>query len=196
MDRLLSPSAPGTAVDGPTKRMAAAILEGDRTAFNRFYDLYVDRLYRYLLVIAPRDEPLIREALQETMLRVLRHMKPFEREAVLWGWLTRVAKSVLFDLLRRQKRRLARETFFSDEPAATQPFSEETAEDRLMDALRNVLTRLSESERAIVESHYFQGLPQAALADEMGLSRKAVEGRIARVRRKMKTMILEVLGHE
>lgn len=176
--------------------MAEGILKGDENAFNRFYDFYVDRLYRYLIVVAPREEPLVREALQETMLRVLRHIKPFEEEAVLWGWLTRVAKSVLFDLLRKKKRTVLRERPLSREGHAKDRDRADDGEESILSALRVVLKRLPDEERALVDAYYVQGVGQAELASELGRSRKAVEGRLARLRKKMKTMILEVLGRE
>lgn len=95
----------GQPLDVPalTRRMA----EGDETAFRIFYGAYFDRLWRYLLVLAAGDEEASREALQATMLRVVRYIKVFPSEPVFWGWLTVLARSALADQRRKNRRYLA-----------------------------------------------------------------------------------------
>jgi RNA polymerase sigma-70 factor (ECF subfamily) len=176
--------------------MVEGIQQGNEEAFNRFYNLYADRLYRYLIVIAPRDENLVREALQETMFRVIRSIKPFPHESVLWGWLTRVARSKLFDQLRRRKKASKLDgTHLKDQVIPLYP-NDDSSEDRLIVALRNVLSTLPEEERAIIEAYYFQGIQQSAVAKQVGTTAKAIESRMARLRRKLKSLILEALSNE
>ena len=80
------------------RELTEGIRSGNEAAFNEFYDRYADRLYRYLRALEPADESLIREAMQDTMIRVLRYVKPIEEEEILWGWLTRVARTARIDL--------------------------------------------------------------------------------------------------
>lgn len=178
------------------RELTEGIRRGDEHAFDSFYDLYVDRLYRYLLVVAPWDEDLVREALQDTMFRVIRYIKPFESERVLWGWLTRVARSSLFDLLRRRKSaaRLEKD-LFSERIIPLHP-RESDADELLLAALRRVLSELPEEERELLDAHYLQGIRQSALAKRQGKTRKAIESRLARLRRKVRAMILEALDDE
>ncbi len=176
--------------------MTEGIRDGNEQAFNRFYDLYADRLFRYLLVIAPRDEGQIREALQETMLRVLRYIKPFQQERVFWGWLTRVARTALFDLLRRRKRIRGAESVTWEEEIIELCPDETEAEQSLVRALQTAMAELPRDERELLERHYADGKPQYALAEERGTTPKAIESRLARVRKKMRARILDLLNHE
>src|SRR5712671_2079636 len=70
-----------------TRRLA----RGDEEAFRKFHDAYFDRLLRYLFVITKGDQEAAREALQETMTRVVRYARPFDSEEVFWSWLTVLA---------------------------------------------------------------------------------------------------------
>ena len=65
---------------------------GDQNAYRRFYELYFDRLLRYMLVVTG-NEQAAREALHSTMLRVARHARRFDSEAVFWRWLTVLGRS-------------------------------------------------------------------------------------------------------
>ena len=51
-------------------------------AYRAFYNAYFDRLSRYLLVVAAGNEDAMREALQGTLMRVVRHIKVFQSEEI------------------------------------------------------------------------------------------------------------------
>ena len=72
-----------------------------------FHELYFQRLLRYLLVVTGGREEAAREALQIALLRVVRHIRRFDREAVFWSWLTVLARSAVVDEERKRHRYLA-----------------------------------------------------------------------------------------
>ncbi|MEO7299756.1 MAG: sigma factor [Verrucomicrobiota bacterium] len=80
--------------------LTAQMAKGDEAAYREFYELYFNRLLRYLLVLTGNEETA-REALQLTLLRVARHAKKFESEAALWSWLTVLARSSVIDESRK-----------------------------------------------------------------------------------------------
>ena len=63
--------------------LTAGIRAGDEESFREFHQLYFDRLYQFLLVIARGNEDEARDALQETLLRVVRYARKFERRRFL-----------------------------------------------------------------------------------------------------------------
>ncbi len=181
-------------VSALTHRMA----RGDEGAYRQFYDAYFDRLSRYLIVVAAGDEEAAREALQSALVRVVRHIKAFPSDAVFWGWLTVLARSAFGDQNRKRRRYLAfldRFTWHTraqEEAAADDP----AADARLAGLLESSLGELPFDERQLVEAKYFERRPVRDLAEEFNLSEKAVESRLVRIRRKLKTTILEGLKRE
>lgn len=173
--------------------MTLGIRSGDESAFNLFYDAYVDRLYRHLLVLMPYDEETVREALQETMLRVLRYVKPVRDERILWSWLRRVARSALVDVARRTARRRRREEPLPFEPEQPEDAAEPDADAVLIAALRRAVGRLSADEQELLDAYYTQGRSQDDIARTRSTTRKAVESRLARLRARLKPMIREEL---
>jgi RNA polymerase sigma-70 factor, ECF subfamily len=168
--------------------------QGDETAYRTFYDAYFDRLFRYLLVVTAGDEDAAREALQSALVRVVRHIKVFPNDDVFWSWLTVLARSTLSDQTRKRRRYLAfldRFTWQTQAPR-TVPIDPEV-ESRLDILLTESLEVLPSDERRLVEAKYFAGCSVRDLAGEFGLSEKAVESRLVRIRHKLRTAILEGL---
>ena len=97
------PDGERTDIAALTGRMTA----GDEDAYRMFHELYFQRLLRYLLIVTGGREEAAREALQLALLRVVRHIRRFDAEAVFWSWLTVLARSALVDEERKRHRYLA-----------------------------------------------------------------------------------------
>lgn len=182
-----------SAIAALTARMAAC----DEDAFRQFHTQYFDRLLRYHLMLARGDEHAAQEALQETLLRVVRHARGFESEEVFWSWLTVLARSAATDGGRKRKRywRLlagyARALIHRNElPRASDD------DEPLQELLSQSLGKLDPEARALVEGKYLRRATVRELALESGLTEKAVESRLLRARRELRGMILKNLHHE
>ena len=144
--------------------------------------------------MANGNEELAREALQLTFLRVARHVRRFDSETAFWGWLTVLARSSITDEQRklgRYQALLAR--FFQRQPP--EPESQPT-EAHFLTLVREELDGLPADERELIERKYFNGEPVRGLAEGCQLTEKAMESRLLRIRRKLKTAVLDRLGHE
>jgi RNA polymerase sigma factor (sigma-70 family) len=64
----------------------------------------------------------------------------------------------------------------------------------LNDALNEALSELPAEECELVERFYLGDESQAALAEDIHSTRKAVESRLARIRRKLRSAILKKLS--
>lgn len=176
-----------------TRKLAA----GDELAYRTFFDAYFDRLSRYLLVVTSGNEDAMREALQETFRRVVRHIRVFNDENVFWSWLTVLARSARADESRKRRRYLAfldRFTLHSLIDSAA-PRRDHRAED-LEAALVRSLSRLPAEDRALLELKYFEHHSVHEIAAKFQTTEKAVESRLVRVRRKLKDLLLADLDNE
>jgi RNA polymerase sigma factor (sigma-70 family) len=171
--------------------VTSAIAKGDERAFDRFYAAFFDRLHRYLLLRSGGREEAVRDALQEAMLRVIRYMKPFPDNGALWNWLRRIAASALIDQVRKEQK-LPRALTRTPDALEAKP-GDEDPDAVLERILSDCLAALSTEERGLVEGKYFEGRSHDAMAIEAGVSPKAVESRLSRIRKKLRSMILERL---
>jgi RNA polymerase sigma-70 factor (ECF subfamily) len=197
------PSIHGSAADSSARQapdvpaLTRAMAKGDEMAYRDFYHAYFDRLLRYLLVVARGHEESAREALQLTLLRVVRHVRAFPDEAAFWSWLTVVARSALTDETRKRSRYFAfldRFTFHSAAGQSSGPAGE--ADDQLQALLESRLRSLPCEEQDLVRQKYFEGQSVREIAGRLLTTEKAVESRLSRIRRKLKEAVLAALKDE
>ena len=177
----------------PVGQLSARMAKGDEAAWAEFHERYFSRLLSYLLVLHRGDEALARESLQQTYLRVVRHVRRFDVEAVFWSWLTKLARCVVIDDSRKSKRYsgLMEKVARAVELEPVQP-----AEPGMMAVvLEDCLACWRADDRQILEKKYFEQWTYSDLAEEFSITPKAVESRLARLRSRLRDCILERLRH-
>jgi DNA-directed RNA polymerase specialized sigma24 family protein len=100
------------------------------------------------------------------------------------------------DELRRRNRRqhlLAR--FFQQRPAGAD-LDTNKADETFLKFLEKGMVTLPEEERRLLERKYFANETARGLAEEFQVTEKAMESRLLRIRRKLKTVILDRLKNE
>jgi RNA polymerase sigma-70 factor (ECF subfamily) len=188
---VVEPSASKAVTDIAT--LTAGIRAGNEEAFRQFHALYFDRLYQFLLVVARGNEDEARDALQETLLRVVRYARRFENEEVFWSWLKAIARTAARDGGRKQNRYLRLLRNFASHWQHSADSSPAQADPQLTEFLEEALEELNPDERSIIEGKYLQGFTVKELASDTGLTEKAVESRLLRLRRQIREAILKKL---
>ena len=177
--------------------LTCAMAGGDEAAFRIFYDAYFDRLLRYLLVVTGGNEEAAREALQLALVRVVKHVKPFESEEKFWSWLTVLARSALADESRKRRRYFSfLERFTRQQETGPAAMDNGEADEQLHALLQRKMTALPADERQLVEQKYLLHQSVREIADGQQTTEKAVESRLSRVRRKLKNAVLAELKNE
>ncbi len=173
-------------------KLTRALAAGDEEAFARFHELYFDRLYRFLLSVAQGDEPEAREAMQETLLRVVRHARQFDSEEVFWCWLKNLARSAARDGGRKRRRYLSLLRDFA--AGRREPASDDSVEEERLGALlEESLGELDPEDRRMIEDKYIEGMTIRELSGRAGLTERAVESRLLRLRRGLRERMLKKL---
>jgi RNA polymerase sigma-70 factor (ECF subfamily) len=180
--------------DWTIPQLTAGVCRGDEAAVRALHAHYCERLTRYVLVVTGGHEATASEIVQTAFLRALRHLRPLPDEPALWAWLARAARTAAADAHRRSRRysallgRVA--TLFS---RADHSAPEDT-ESIWLRALEKALAELSDDARALIEARYFERRPLAQVAAEQSSTDRAIEGRLARVRDKLRRSILQQLS--
>jgi RNA polymerase sigma factor (sigma-70 family) len=175
--------------DALVRRMSREMCSGSDDAFRLVYETYFDRLYRHLLVRTHGDETLARELVQQVLLKVVRHKRQFESEALLWAWLKQVGHSCHVDWMRRNHKF---QSALEINGEIVSDFKSEPDDDLHL-ALEDGLGTLDGSERELVEWSYFESLSHRSIARRLSTTEKAVESKLARVRQKLRKGILNAL---
>lgn len=183
-----------------TPALTAALRAGDESAFRWLHEHWHARLMRYSFALARGDTALAGEIAQATYLRVVRHIRVLPDDDALWSWLACAARSAATDFSRTGGRYRGALVRFSDwlrgQPEAFADNSAE-AEAQLLTALDAALAQLTAEERELVADRYFHRVPLEQTAARMNTTARAVEGRLARTRQRLRDLIAtELRRHE
>lgn len=171
--------------------------KGDEEAFRAFHAAYGRRLSRYLLVIAHGNEDRAGEALQATLVRVARYVKPLPNEQVFWSWLTVLARTSLFDAGRAKRRYLSfLDRFLLHDRLVRDAGREIGEERRLAFLLQEQLDMLPAEERRLIERKYYEQYSVREIAAAANKSEKAIDSLLVRIRAKLRRTVLEALQNE
>ena len=168
--------------------LTTSIMEGSELSFNTFYDMYYDRLYRYIFVMTDYNEEQTRGVIQDVMMRVVKYIKPIDTEEQLWYWLIRISRTAFIDDCRKKKKTVVETEF---DPALHSQVEEKCSE--LGSAVNEAMEKLDTKEYSMIQNFYFENGSYKSLALELDSTPKAIESKLARIRNKLKQIVMEIV---
>jgi RNA polymerase sigma factor (sigma-70 family) len=179
---------------GSLRELTELMARGDDEAWRRFHRDFGPRIFQQLLGATKGDHALASEALQQTYLRIARHVKPCELEPMFQSWLRTVAQSALHDCWRRRSgfwRMLRRRRdLVVDETSSVE------MEERVLAQLDRALASLDPTSRKLLEEKYYAGRDVRDLANSRAISPKALESRLTRARTQLRHAFQKILVDE
>lgn len=176
---------------GDVPRLTAALKRGDESAFAWLHGEWNRRINRWCFALAAGDAAFAGEISQAAWLRLMRHVRVLPDEAALWNWIACAARHAAVDLRRKGGRYLRALRRFAE--WWQRPAEEAGADGGLLAALEAALGKLAAEERALIEGRYFSGESLEMIGARLSLSARAVEGRLARLRVKLRGLIADEL---
>jgi RNA polymerase sigma factor (sigma-70 family) len=140
------------------------------------YGFFLLRRCRMIL----RDTSLADDAMQEAFVKVMRSGAAVRNADEPLRWLYRVVDRVCFDVLRKQKRTRHSVDVSTDEEWGASAHPSIAIEVR--DAVLKLLHTLDDKEMRIALLLFVDGLTQAEIADEVGVSRVTVNKKVQTLR--------------
>ena len=162
------------------RRLATGLVKGKVRAWERFYDLYAEALYRFALARLDGDGEGAGEAVQSVMVAAVELIRRFDaKKGSLWSWLCGVALNKI-----REGRRDAARAAKLQERMRDSAGGEGNGESEVGNALdvKLALSVLSPGHQEVLIRKYVDGESIKGMAKAMGISEKAVESRLTRGR--------------
>jgi len=180
---------------------------GDERAFDRFFSIYLPRLYRFVLPRVRRSEQVAEDVCQAVLSRAVQRIDHYRGEASLFTWLCQMARNEIADLWRKDKRRGRVEVLAEDDPhvAATleslegDPAWRPDVQQSRRDASRLVqvaLDNLPPAYSSALEWKYIDGFSVAEIAGKLGQNLIATQSMLARARHAFREAFEAVAGPE
>jgi RNA polymerase sigma factor (sigma-70 family) len=147
-------------------RLARRAVEGDQQAFAAIFRRYHQSLYRFCLALVGNPEDA-QDALQNTMVKVLRALPGEERKIELKPWLYRIAHNESIDLLRRRRETRSLDP---EQPAPGRGLAEDAATRERLRRLIADMEELPERQRGVLVMRELAGLDFEQIASALGTS--------------------------
>lgn len=149
--------------------------QNDRTAVGELYDAYSGALFGVVLRIVQSRE-LAEQVLQDTFVKAWRNGTSYDAsKGRLFTWLVNIARNTAIDATRTAHFQHYRKTE-SLENLVHRPGGESLNPDHL--GVREVVDRLEEKYRTLIELIYFQGYTQEEAAEATGIPIGTIKTRL------------------
>jgi len=165
----------------------------DESTLLKTYNDAVRPLYEYVSRRCGSDRGLAEDVTQETWLRAVVAWKKSGLPDKPVAWLKTVARNLLLNYYRKAPH-ISLEALPAD---WEQRLLGDGADGRSPDEAAAVawgLARLKPAQSKLIEAYHLEGMKVGEIAAELGLSERAVEGRLRRARLKLRKIMKPLVG--
>ncbi|QCX38436.1 sigma-70 family RNA polymerase sigma factor [Aureibaculum algae] len=152
--------------------------------FTGIYNSYASKVHRLCLGYASGNNELAKEWLQETFIKVWKHSNSFKGKSSIDTWIYRIAVNVCLGDLRKSKKNVT-----INEDVLTTSSADDT-DDATVETEKNIkkmyqcIDQLNEQNRALILLE-LENIPQATIADTVGLAHGTLRTRLSRIRKSL-----------
>ncbi len=165
-------------------RWIRQIATGDRRAFERLYEVYGPRIFRFAVRMV-KDESRAEEVVDDVMFEVWKSASRYEARSKPSTWILGIARFRALNAIRGRKletEELDEERGLSD-PA---PEAGEQLDRRVqMERVKQALDALSPEHREVVELTFFQGCSYKEIAEIAGCPEGTVKTRMFHAKKRL-----------
>lgn len=153
------------------------MIKRDTAALDYLYDHYSSALYSIVLRIV-RKEDMAEEVLQDVFLKIWDKMASYDSsKGRLFTWMLNIARNQAIDKTRSKEMSQGRKTDDIDNLVNKVDRQESTALQIETIGLKEILTKLPEEQRFVIDHLYLKGYTQSELAEEFGIPLGTVKTR-------------------
>lgn len=171
------------------ERIISLIRERDERGAEELLRCY-GPLMRYVIAPILPGEHDREECLSEAALRVWERIGQYDSARGSWtAWLTAIARNAARNRLRGNQHVSEMDEIPSDHPAPGRTPEEEMLQRERQEELKRALWRLRAGERILFYRKYYYMQSTEQIAAELGLTPRAVEGRLYHIRGKLRRFL-------
>lgn len=160
------------------RALARGLKAGNRRAWSQFYDRYAAPLFRFVLGRVDGQADVAADVAHDVIVVAMERIATYDpRRGSLWAWICGIAVNKSRESLRTRTRDHKLQERIQSHPTLgpSQPGPEDA------DALV-VLAPLNPRHQEVLSLKYVDGYGVREIAQQLGLSEKAVESRLTRAR--------------
>jgi len=163
----------------------------DHEAYGQFYDLYIDKIYRFIFFKVNSAEDA-KDLTSEVFLRTWQYIKEDKKIKNLNAFVYMVARNCVIDFYRSRSRKEENEEFVSESHfniADKQLIAEQLGEDLEISEVLKALNELKDEYREVIILHYLNELSAKEIAQILEKTPGAVRVLVFRALKALKEAI-------
>ncbi|NRB82588.1 MAG: RNA polymerase sigma factor [Winogradskyella sp.] len=149
--------------------------------FTNIYNLYASKVHRLCLGYASGNNDLSNEWLQETFIKVWKHRNSFKGKSSIDTWIYRIAVNVCLGDLRKSSKSIA---ITEDLLSNSSNDDKKDDDEKNIQKMYHCIDQLNEQNRALILLE-LENIPQATIADTVGLAHGTLRTRLSRIRKSL-----------
>jgi RNA polymerase sigma-70 factor, ECF subfamily len=144
------------------------IKQGDATAFEKVYDTYSSALFGVCLKIV-NDQELAEDILQEAFVKIWKNIHFYEpSKGTFFTWMLNITRNTAIDKYRQAKK-VSFSSIQNDGRNVSYFKENNTSINTNHIGVQELLNKLPEDQREIIDYLYYKGYTQQELSDELGI---------------------------
>lgn len=152
--------------------------------------LHYGPLMRYVIAPILPDAHDQADCVSEVTVRVWEKIGQFDAGRGSWNaWLTAVSRNTALNYARKNAHHSGLDDIPPDTPSPEPTPEELVLQKERQAALHSALEKLSPKDRTLFYRKYYYLQPTAQIASELGLTERAVEGRLYRLKQRLRRML-------
>lgn len=162
-----------------------AVLNGQTLQFEVLYDLYAEKIYRYLFYRIHHKE-LAEDLTSQTFLQAFQRLHQYNKDkGVFAAWLYRIARNLMIDEARRKKPTDTIDNYF--DLTDNSNVEEQTDQVLLSKAVKEFLQTLPQDARELITMRLWDELSYAEIAEITGKTEGALKMQFSRLIKQLQT---------
>lgn len=175
------------------KELSIKIREGDKSAFEIFYNTHYSGLYRFM-VSRGMGHDEAEDLVQRAFLMIWENRERIDETKSLRAYLFQIAYSRMLNHVKYQSK-------FNDETPADNTVSDQSPQNdadyaELLDRLKKIISSMPEKRATVFELCFMKKFTYKETANTMGVSVKTVENHMALAFKDVRSALTEMYGVE
>ena len=163
--------------------------EGDKTAFESLYKMYIDDMYAYGLKISA-DKELVKDCIQEVFIDIYERRNHISEPRKIRFYILKALKHNIFGKLKKEKRKVQINTYtdfiFTTEYNAEDKKIDEEINGRKEKLLKKALQTLSSKQKEILYLRFSMGLTYPEISEIVKIDSTSVRKQVYRGLKKLR----------
>ena len=168
------------------EELIARCRAGERSAFQRIYQLYSKSMYNVAYRIVGNEDDAD-DVLQESFISAFNNLDHYRGDATFGAWLKRIVINKAINVLKRKKMEALPEDDRWDVP--DESYEEPEYEDLTVERVKKAIQQLPDGYRSVLSLYLLEGYDHQEIGEILGVSESTSKSQLNRAKNKLRELL-------